>query len=142
MSQRDAAWRLAVAATLAGGLAAAGCQPVSTGGGTGSTDAVNVSAQYSYAGSPGTQCQGSFTWSYQPVSLTGTSGRTSIVSETKQYDVSANAAGQCVFGDGQLGLKKGTWRIQNTLAGCTVTLTAPTTLVTFRQGAAGCTTIP
>jgi hypothetical protein len=142
MSRQNAAWRLLAAATLVGGLAAAGCQPVTSGGGTNTTDAVNVNAQYTYAGSPGTQCQGSFAWSYQPVTLTGISGRTSPVSETKQYNVPADASGQCVIADGQLGLKKGTWRIQNTLAGCTVTLTAPTTLVTFRQGAAGCTTVP
>jgi enamine deaminase RidA (YjgF/YER057c/UK114 family) len=118
--------------------------PGSSGGsGAGSeSDAANLSVLYDFGSGGAPRCTGSSTWIYTPISLTGSTGRTERIVEQQSYDQAADASDRCVFRAGQLGLKKGTWRIQGTLAGeCDVDIQA-TTAVAFRQGSAGCTKFP
>jgi hypothetical protein len=104
---------------------------------------VNVNVQDSFAAGGAPSCTGSVTWIYTPRSLTGSAGRAGQIAEPDTYNVPSDASGQCTFGAGQLGLKKGTWRIQSDATGaCDVNLQAATTSVTFRQGITGCTTLP
>jgi hypothetical protein len=131
------------AAILTAVITASGCDPYVSSGGNGASNAANVSLQYSFASGGAPDCTGSVTWIYAPLSLTGTTGRTGQITEPETYNVFSDASGQCAFGAGQLGLRKGTWRIQSTVsAGCDVSLQAAVTAVTFRQGMAGCTTTP
>jgi hypothetical protein len=127
--------------------AVSSCSTLSARGGGGTTgggesDAVNVTVLYEFAAGGAPRCTGASTWVYTPVSLTGSAGRAERIVEPQSYDVAADASGRCVFRAGQLGLKKGTWRIQGTLAGeCDADLQA-TTSITFRQGSGGCTKFP
>ena len=128
-------------------ITSSGCGLISIGGGGGGggggSDAVNVNVRYSFASGGAPTCTGSATWVYTPLSLTGSAGRAGQIVEPETYNVPSDASGQCAFGAGQLGLKKGTWRIQsNASGGCDVNLQAATTSVTFRQGIASCKTFP
>jgi hypothetical protein len=129
-------------ATVSGcGLISAG-----SGGGTqpggGDSDAVNLNVLYDFASAGARKCTGSFTWTYTPISLTGSTGRSEQIVDPQSYDVTSDASDRCVFRAGELGLKKGTWRVRGTLTGeCDVDL-QDTATVTFRQGTAGCAKFP
>jgi hypothetical protein len=148
MSLKRASWTSIVGSALFTSLLArSGCGPISIGGGGGSggggSDAVNVNVHYTFASGGAPRCTGSVTWVYTPLSLTGSAGRAERIVEPETYDVTSDASNQCTFGAGQPGLRKGTWRIQSGgTGGCDVNLHTTTTYVTFRQGAANCTTLP
>jgi hypothetical protein len=125
-----------------------GCSTFNAGGGGGSaaggqSDDVGVNVQYEFPSGGAPKCTGNLTWTYTPITLTGTNGRTERIEQSRSYDVQADlTSDSCVFSDGQLRLKKGSWRIAGTPAGpCDVDLQAPMTKVTFKLGSS-CTQFP
>jgi hypothetical protein len=144
MSLKRPLWGLISGTALLTSLVTvSGCDWNNNGGGGGGTDPVNVAVQFTFASGGAPSCTGSVTWVYTPLSLTGPTGRAGQIVEPDTYNVPSDASDQCTFSAGQLGLKKGTWRIQSDASGsCVVNLQAATTSVTFRQGIAGCTTLP
>jgi hypothetical protein len=111
--------------------------------GDGQSDAVNVNVRYEFPSGGAPKCTGNLTWAYTPITLTGSAGRAEQFEQPRTYDVQANlGSNSCVFSDGQLGLKKGSWRIAATSTGvCDVDLQAAMTTVTFKLGS-NCTQFP
>jgi hypothetical protein len=112
-------------------------------GGSQGGDAVSVSASYQWpAQAP--RCTGTAVWVYTPLTLSGKQGRDAQIVERVPFDVTASASGHCTVGSGQIGLKRGTWRVAVDLAdtSCDVELTRPQTSVRFTRGTGGCVRWP
>jgi hypothetical protein len=106
----------------------------------------NVTAHYSFKGTPGATCTANLTWRYEPVGqLTGSKGK------SEAFDVEGNApqpnGGECLSTKTQLGFMFGKWRVilsnqYGPEATCDVELSeqASSVLAKFKQGALGCET--
>lgn len=84
--------------------------------------AVSATASYN-SGIAGSACAGALTWNYKMISLGDGVGRSTAFSRTDTYSISPNSYGSCAYGDGELDMHPGTWRISVLNLSCTVVLT-------------------